>query len=191
MSPSIAARCRPDPRAMMASEEQPPGICTPSRPLAASLTFHPGQALGTVDADELGVLVDLLAGQPRRLDLQGRCTALSDRWQDRRTRRTRPRSRDLPRPPAHPDAGPACRSRSGRMCFVEGHDREVARSTFRMCSHSLRIISSMISTHLGRGPEGGLHVDLGEFRLAVGTQVFVAETDDLVAGRSRTSSATA
>ena len=35
--------------------------------------------------------------------------------------------------------------------------------------------------HLRRGHEGGLHVDLGEFRLAVGTQVFIAEAlDDLV-----------
>jgi hypothetical protein len=37
------------------------GDCRPSRPLAGVVDLDPGQALGAVDLDELGVGVDLAA----------------------------------------------------------------------------------------------------------------------------------
>ena len=65
--------------------------------------------------------------------------------------------------------------------FGEGHDRELAQvDAFhfqpQLTHHRLHDL-----THLRRGHKGGFHVDLGEFRLTVGTQVFIAEAfDDLI-----------
>ena len=60
-----------------------------------------------------------------------------------------------------------------RMASVEGHDGKSPRSTFRMCSQSLRIISSMISRTWGAAAKEVSTSIWVEFRLAVGTQVFV------------------
>ena len=65
--------------------------------------------------------------------------------------------------------------------FGEGHDREIAQVDAFNLQPQLTHHRFHDLTHLRRGHKGGFHVDLGKFRLTVGTQVFIAEAfDDLI-----------
>ncbi len=144
--------------------------------------LHPGQALGTIDADELGVLVDLLARELGAARYFQGCHAAF------RIVGGAGEHGELDRGQQISHIHQLHRQTQVRLVgavathgFVEGHDREVAQIHVQDVQPQFTDHLFHDFTHLRCGHEGGLHVDLGEFRLAVGTQVFVTEAlDDLV-----------
>ena len=150
--------------------------------LGALVDLDVGQALGTVDADEFGVVIDLLArhGCPARnaqggnapLWIAGRAAEhlevdlgqlVGNVHQFQRVAQVR-----LVRTVA-------------THGFFEGHVREIAQVQVQhfleqAADHAFGQAHDVLFIE-----EAGLDVDLGEFRLAVGAQVFVAEAlGDLV-----------
>ncbi|MDT4782522.1 hypothetical protein FQZ97_147810 [compost metagenome] len=150
--------------------------------LGALVDLDVGQALGAVDADELGVVVDLAARHARRTrNAQGGDAAL----------------RIVGRTGEHLEfhflqlvghVHQLQRNAQVRLVrtvaahgFFEGHVREfveldVQHFLEQLAHHLLGDFDDVAFFE-----EAGLDVDLGEFRLTVGTQVFVAEAlGDLV-----------
>ena len=144
--------------------------------------LQPGQALGTVDADELAVFIDLLARQ-------GGTTGYSKRGHAALGIVGRA-GEHLKVDVLHQIGNVDQLHRNTQIRLVGAvttHGFGIAHHREGAQIHARHVLPQILYQlfhhfpHLFGAHEGGFHIDLGKFGLTVGTQIFVAEAfDDLV-----------